>query len=168
MDWVNIKRKGIDFLVKYRLVFLIALIGVFLMSLPESEAEQAPQTPQLTTGEESSDLQVSLEQILGRVAGAGEVEVLLTQAAGEQTIYQVDDDRSEEDQSKSIRRETVLITNSAREETGLVQQVIPPVYQGAIILCQGADSAQVRLAIVGAVANATGLTSDKISVLKMK
>ena len=168
MDWVNIKRKGTDFLVKYRLVFLIALIGVFLMSLPESEAEQAPQTPQLTTGEESSDLQVSLEQILGRVAGAGEVEVLLTQAAGEQTIYQVDDDRSEEDQSKSIRRETVLITNSAREETGLVQQVIPPVYQGTIILCQGADSAQVRLAIVGAVANATGLTSDKISVLKMK
>jgi stage III sporulation protein AG len=49
-----------------------------------------------------------------------------------------------------------------------VRQVIPPKYQGAIIVCQGAEKATVRLQVVEAVVNVTGLTADKITVLKMK
>ena len=55
-----------------------------------------------------------------------------------------------------------------RKQTGLVQQVNPPTYLGAVIVCQGADSASVRLAIVEAVGSVTGLSTDKITVLKMK
>ena len=96
------------------------------------------------------------------------MRVLLTEAEGEQTLYQMDEDLQTNGGSESIRQDTVLLTNSEREEVGLVRQIIPPVYQGAVILCQGADSASVRLAIIQAVASATGLTSDKITVLKMK
>jgi stage III sporulation protein AG len=64
--------------------------------------------------------------------------------------------------------ETVIITDAQRAQQGLVKQVNPPVYLGAVVVCQGADRASVRLAIVEAVANATGLGADKISVLKMK
>jgi hypothetical protein len=39
---------------------------------------------------------------------------------------------------------------------------------GAVIVCQGADKPVVRLAIVEAVADATGLSTDTITVLKMK
>jgi hypothetical protein len=42
------------------------------------------------------------------------------------------------------------------------------VYQGAVVLCQGAADAAVRLAVVEAVSKATGLGADKICVLKMK
>ena len=62
----------------------------------------------------------------------------------------------------------MIVSDSARAESGLVQQILPPTYQGAVILCQGADSAAVRLALIEAVSNATGLSSDRISVLKMK
>jgi len=41
-------------------------------------------------------------------------------------------------------------------------------YRGAVVVCQGGDNASVRLAVVEAVSNATGLTSDRITVLKMK
>ena len=41
-------------------------------------------------------------------------------------------------------------------------------YTGAVIFCQGADSAAVRLQVVEAVAVYTGLSSNKIMVLKMK
>ena len=37
---------------------------------------------------------------------------------------------------------------------------------GAAVVCDGADNAQVRLAIVRAVSDCTGLGSDKITVLK--
>ena len=62
----------------------------------------------------------------------------------------------------------MIITDSDRKEEGLITQVDPPVYQGAIIVCQGADRGAVRLAIVEAVSRVTGLGADRISVLKMK
>lgn len=162
MDWVSLKSNGLDGIKKYRYVLLVVLAGIFLMTLPEGRKES--EEPQQTIETTQPVLQDSLAEILSQIAGAGKVKVLLTEAAGEQTIYQTDEDHS----SSDIRRQTVLVTNSSREETGLVRQINPPTYQGAIILCQGADSAAIRLSIVEAVANATGLSTDKISVLKMK
>ena len=153
---------------KYRFPALILLLGILLMTLPTKEKKAAE--PVQTEGPNISqtDLQGALEDILCLIQGAGKVRVLLTEAAGEQTLYQTDEDLQTNGESESIRQDTVLLTDSAREEAGLIRQIIPPVYQGAVILCQGADSAAVRLAIIQAVASATGLTSDKITVLKMK
>ena len=146
---------------KYRYVLLAALLGLLLMVIPEKEALPV-QIPEETRQE--TDLEASLARILSNVEGAGRVEVLLTQQAGEQTLYQTDDDSSE----SSLRRDTVLVTDENRREVGLVRQVNPPVYLGAVVLCQGADQAQVRLAVVEAVKSATGLSADVITVLKMK
>ena len=40
--------------------------------------------------------------------------------------------------------------------------------QGCVVVCEGADSPEVRLEVTNAVAAYTGLGSDKISVMKMK
>ena len=153
---------------KYRFPALILMLGIILMTLPikEKKAAEPVQTEEQNISQ--TDLQGALEDILCLIQGAGKVRVLLTEAAGEQTLYQTDEDMQANGESESIRQDTVLLTDSAREEAGLIRQIIPPVYQGAVILCQGADSAAVRLAIIQAVASATGLTSDKITVLKMK
>ena len=58
--------------------------------------------------------------------------------------------------------------NIRRADPGLVRQVNPPEYLGAVVLCQGADNPSVKLSIVEAVSKATGLTTDRITVLKMK
>lgn len=162
MDWVKLKSSGMEAVKKYRYVLLVVLAGILLMALPESKEEQ--EKPEKTVEASQPCLQESLSDILSQIAGVGKVKVLLTEAAGEQTIYQTDENYAGSD----IRRQTVLVTNVSREEAGLVKQVNPPTYQGAIVLCQGADSASVRLSIVEAVSNATGLSTDKISVLKMK
>ncbi len=167
MDWVNVSGKAMERIKKYRFVLLILLAGILLMSLPEEKKEDSEAAvPAAQT--QQKDLQASLEEILSQVHGAGKVRVLLTQSAGERTVYQTDEDASSGENTNDIRRQTVIVTDSERVETGLVEQTIPPSYLGAIVLCQGADSAAVRLSIVEAVANATGLTTDKISVLKMK
>ena len=153
---------------KYRFPVLILLLGIILMTLPTKEKKAAEPLQTEEPNISQTDLQGALEDILCLIQGAGKVRVLLTEAAGEQTLYQTDEDMQTNGESESIRQDTVLLTDSAREEAGLIRQIIPPVYQGAVILCQGADSAAVRLAIIQAVASATGLTSDKITVLKMK
>lgn len=160
MDWVKWKQGA----QRYKYVALILLVGIFLMVLPEGKPPETVQQPE----SREVSLQASLTQILSRVAGAGRVEVLLTESAGERVLYQTDEDASRSENGEDIRRSTVLITNGSREETGLVRQILPPTYQGAIVLSQGAGDARVRLAIVQAVMSVTGLTADKITVLKMK
>ena len=93
---------------------------------------------------------------------------MLTEAAGSETIYQTDEDRSETSDAQNIRVETVIVSGSERTETGLVRTVVPPVYLGAIIVCQGGDSPAVRLSVAEAVSNVTGIGTDRITVLKMK
>ena len=109
-----------------------------------------------------ADLQKKLSTILSQISGVGKVEILLTEAIGSDTIYQMDTRQNLGD------ADTVIVMDRNREETGLVKQILPPVYRGAVVVCQGADSASVRLSVVDAVKSVTGLSSDCITVLKMK
>lgn len=168
MDWVTYCSRGMDCIKKYRYIILIIIAGILLLQIPETESsEQSPIQPEAETSSTPS-LEDSLAQILSMIEGAGRVEVLLTQSKGEEILYQTDVDQSSRENSQEIRKDTVLISDDDRSETGLIRQRNPPIYRGAIILCQGADKAGIRLSIVEAVMGVTGLTSDKITVLKMK
>ena len=167
MDWMNIVGKIKSLAGKYKYVLLILLIGVLLMSLPENHAEK---TESITVSHEpaSHSKAEELEGILAQIAGVGKVRVMLTEAAGSETIYQTDEDRNQSSDSESLRSETVLVSDSDRTEKGLVRTIVPPVYLGAIIVCQGGDSPVVKLSIVQAVSNVTGIGTDRITVVKMK
>jgi stage III sporulation protein AG len=156
------KQRINDLFVKYKYPILVVLAGLGLMLLP-SPGEEAPASVCVEAVAEPS-LPDRLEAILSQIEGAGQVRVLLTLEAGEQTIYQTDSRHSGQDRTD----DTVLISGGSREEAGLVRQILEPTWRGAVILCQGADSPSVRLAIVEAVRCVTGLGADEISVLKMK
>ena len=169
MDWITYTNAGLSFFKKYRYAFLAAVIGVFLLLIPahdSSEPEEAPDSIQLL--ENPSTLEDSLAGILSLIEGVGDTEVLLTLSHGEDIIYQTDSDSTSGEYSADTHIDTVLITGSDRTETGLIKQVNPPIYRGAVVVCQGAGNPEVRLSVVEAVMRATGLTSDKITVLKMK
>ena len=168
MDWTDRKDAVNTFLKKYRWAFLILLTGLLLMGFPKDAADvhAAPSETQIASEEKS--LQQELEELLSQLDGAGKVTVLLSMESGSRTHYQTDVDQSKSQDSQDKRSETVIVTASDRNEVGLVQQIDSPIYRGAVILCQGGNDPGVKLAIVDAVSTATGLTSDKISVWKMK
>lgn len=166
MDGNELRKKITEVFQKYRYALLILAAGIILMLLPttDPEASSQPQPEQIQSQVLSEDFETKLSRILSQMEGAGKVVVFLSQASGEKTLYQTDEDFT----SGDVRRETVLVTGADRAQEGLVLQINPPVYQGAVVLCQGADNAAVRLSITQAVANATGLGANQISVLKMK
>lgn len=164
----GIKVKIADIVKKYKYAAIILVVGIVLMLVPVGRQEKAVSEPNIQQIEKEESMNTSLEKILSQIAGAGEVRVLLTLASGEETIYQTDNKLTQSEDNSSTQIDTITITDSDRNEKGLVKQRISPVYRGAIVVCEGADSAKVRLAIVEAVAKVTGLSSDRISVLKMK
>ena len=168
MDRVRIPGRIIEAVKKYRYALIVVVIGIVLMLIPgKTDQQQTQPQPTVVASEESLTVQQQLEDILSKVQGAGKVSVMLSVASGEKTIYQTDRDITSGD-DPSERQQTVIITGKDREQNGLIQQVDPEVYLGAIIVCQGADSPAVRLNIVEAVSKITGLGADRISVLKMK
>ena len=164
MERSALKNKIVGLVKEDRYAAIILAVGLILMLLPSGgEKETAVPAPQ-EMQTETDDLQDRLSEILSVVQGAGKVKVLLTQARGEQMVYQTDIQEREE----ALTEDTVIVTGSDRSQNGLICQRIPPKYLGAVIVCQGADKAVVRLALVEAVSNATGLSTDAITVLKMK
>lgn len=159
-----------EMLKKYRYPLLVFLAGIVLITLPGwNTAEKDNDTPVIIESETNKlSLEEQLQDILSSVDGAGKVRVMLTISSGEETIYQTDMNRSLNAGSESDKYDTVVITDSDRNETGLVRQVLTAKYRGAVIVCQGADNPTVCLAMVDAVAKLTGLGTDRITVLKMK
>ena len=152
---------------KFRYVILVIAIGILFMVIPDK-----PKTAEVTKPQEevkqTETIESRLASILSEVDGAGQTNVLLTVLSGEETIYQIDEQISANADSSETKITTITITGKDKNETGLIRQVIPQKYLGAIIVCQGADSPSVKLAIVEAVGKVTGLGADQISVLKMK
>jgi stage III sporulation protein AG len=153
---------------KYRYPILVLAIGLVLMVLPGRKKQVDQPVIEKTTAEQSISLSAELTHILGKIQGVGKVEVMLTVKAGETTFYQSDEDISTTETGSTVRKETVIVTDANRQQTPLVTQILSPEYLGAVIVCQGANDVQVRLAVVEAVSKATGLSTDKITVLKMK
>lgn len=169
MDFAKLKNSISEGIAKYKYVWIVLLAGIVLMLLPtkQSTAAQAQPKDQPVQLEEDT-VETRLEKILGYISGAGEVKVMLSVAQGERIIYQTDSTYSQGENSSDSRTQTILITDSQRNQQGLIHQKNPPTYQGAIIIAQGADDPVVKLAIVEAVSSVTGLGTDKITVLKMQ
>lgn len=169
MEWITDPERLRASIGKYKWILLVLAIGFLLMVFPEEKKETVSSSAATVVKEaEQKSLQQELEQILSQLEGAGKVRVLLTEAVGQQTIYQMNQNARKTMDAEEIQKDTVILTQADRSERGLVSRIDPPKFLGAVVLCQGADKATVRLAVVEAVATATGLGADKISVCKMK
>ena len=107
---------------------------------------------------------------MGQIQGVGTVRVLLTvDTDGERQLAQNTELRysgsaaAPEDYSRTS--EPVLLDGGDREET-VVTRTAYPTYRGALVVCQGGDRADVKLAVTEAVSALTGLSSDCVTVAK--
>ena len=173
MERVNeLPKKILAGLKKYKYAVLVLLLGIALMLLPFGKKEEAPeaevQEDTLTDEAYAQALEQRLEDMLCQVSGAGQVRVMLTLQTGSRTEYQTDTQSSDSETQSQEERKTVILSEGSAYDKAAVSAVQYPRFQGALILCQGADQSTVRLSLVNAVAALTGLSSGQITVIKMK
>lgn len=149
----------------WRLPLLILGLGALLLLWPSGKKEPAAEakTTQAQSGEET-DTQAQLERLLSSMDGVGRVELMLTTSGTDETFYQTDTRTSGDTREET----TVFSSAQAAQKTPVVTKTKHAPYLGAVVVCDGADSAAVQLRVIQAVSALTGLGSDKISVIKMK
>lgn len=162
-------KKILQFLQKYKFVILILLAGIILLSWPSQSQEEAPMEED-TKDEADYGRQVEkrLREILSRISGAGRVDVMLTLSRGPRTEFQQDLQTQTDGEHSSEEKKTVILSKGSAYDEAAVSAVQYPIFQGALVICEGADSAAVRLDILNAVSAVTGLGCDRITVVKMK
>ncbi len=158
-----------NFIMKYKYPLIALSLGVVILTIPNLfESQQTGEKYLPATEITETDICNRIKEILSNVAGVGKVDVMISIDKGEMHIYQTDDRISQSAESTTTQIETVMITDAQRDQSGLIKQIIPEAYRGAIIVCDGADSPTVRFAVIDAVSKITGLNSNQISIMKMK
>ena len=165
------QEKLISYVKKYRYVALVVLAGVVLMLLPSGKGEQQTSSDQPVNVSEAYSLaetEKRLEQLLGRIRGVGQVQVMLTLKSGSSLQLAENRSTSLRDTEDRQDRDVVTLNRGSGYEDVVVTEQTYPVYQGAVVVCQGAGDSSVHLAVIQAVSVLTGLGSDKITVVQWK
>lgn len=130
--------------------------------------------------ETSGDTEKNIKQILSKINGVGKVEVLITYSESSQVVVMYNEKNNEsqtkeEDKSggtRTIQENTKDKEIIYKEENGkkvpVTEKVVMPKMEGALIVAEGANNAEVKTNIIQAVEALTGLSTHKIQVLEMK
>ena len=168
MEIKLLKTKMVPWVKKNKSVVIVLLIGVLLMMIPGKKNDSIHRETSFQETANTVSIEKRLTDILSKIKGVGLVEVMLTIDEGQKNIYQMDIESTKNGDSTKERSETVIISTADRTQSGLLLQENPPVYRGAIVICQGGDEPSIKLAVTEAFSKITGVKSNAISVLKMK
>ncbi len=148
---------------KNKFIAAALLLGIVMLLIPtgsESPKEKAKSSGLAEPPFSLAEQERRMAEVLSKISGAGRVEVILTLKNG------VERELAEDRTGSDSQVKHVMVQSGSGTDTVTVRYNYP-VYQGALIVCQGAGSSGVRLQITEAVRALTGLTSDKITVTKM-
>ena len=142
---------------KNKYVLAVLALGLILILWPsgkESDVQDTAQTQDQGPAFSVENEEARLEAVLSRISGAGKVMVRLSLAGT------VEKELAEDENG-------ALVISGKNGEEAVELRYLYPEYQGAVVVCSGADIASVRLAVIEAVSNYTGLKTNRITVMKM-
>ena len=163
--------KALDALKRYKYVALTAVLGIVLLLLPGgNEKKQEGGAPDAAEDFDRAALQEEMEEILSSLDGVGHLKLMLTVDGG--SAYELARDeaqtqkRSGENTGERTQKSETVVLGSGVSAGVVVTRSRFPAFIGALVVCEGGDRAEVRLRVTQAVAALTGLSSERITVVK--
>lgn len=166
---------------KFNIIFAIGIVGILLISLSEVDFSSKKTTESTNMDEISIEsyiekIENKTKKIIGQIDGAGKCEVMITAEISSEKDYATNDNIKQETENKDnenilkndSEKEVVMIENSSGKKQALIQKIYEPKIRGVLVLCEGADNAEINEKITNAVRALLNVSSNKISVLKIK
>lgn len=162
--YLNQMQKWGAVLRQYKYALLVIALGVILLLLPSAKTQRGAAQQQTQAQTEIFDLEAfesKLARILSQIEGVGKTQVILTLDRGSKQVLAQDQQRSGDG---TYSAQTVTVGRGSGTQEVVALQEISPQFRGALVVCAGGHSAQVRLKLVEAVSAVTGLGADQISI----
>lgn len=109
-----------------------------------------------------------MAEILSKIQGAGQVDVMLTYRQTEEKTIAHNETREENGETLRTEQTAILLEDGDGATQPLVLTEMGPVVEGVVIAAQGADSPAVAAALNQAAQALLDVPAHKVAVLKMK
>lgn len=185
------KRKVLNLLI---IVVLILIMLVIIMSyfkdlnnITESEKvnvqeEKENSNIEKETSEETYEEQTKseLKNILSKIQGVGEVEVMLYFEGSEEKVPAIDSstqksttEEADNDGGKRVNNqetdgEKVVITSNNKGNEPLILKTKKPKITGVVIVAEGAENSKIKYEVTKAISNLYDISNDRVNVFSMK
>lgn len=119
--------------------------------------------------EYSETLEKKLENVLNKISGAGNVNVMLTLEGSPELVYASDENSKTSNNgnsSTSTNSSTPIIIETAGNSNPLILTENLPKVKGVIVVSTGANNVAIKLDILNAVSTLLDISTEKICVLK--
>ena len=153
-------------------ILLALMLGILLLAAGKSFSDTEGETtslPQMHVQEaENRETEQRMAEILSKVEGAGEVDVMLTYRQMEEKSIAHNETREESGETLRTEQTAILLEDGDGATEPLVLTEMSPVVEGVVIAAQGADSPAVAAALNQAAQALLDVPAHKVAVLKMK
>lgn len=142
---------------KYLIV--LALVGAILILLPTGSTQKNKPASAQDIAPPEFSLEAQEEKIkeaVESIDGVGKVRVILSLKGGVARDIAFEDNTA------------LVVSAGSGTQRAVETRYLYPEYQGAVVICEGGELSRVRLDVTQAVSSLTGLSSNKITVTKMK
>ena len=156
-------------------------------SLLQTAAEQVSDVPVFQNQTKDSKFaayeasyEQSLKEILQKIVGVGEVDVLVTiesteeivtdrnMTESQQTTNEKDQDGATRHVTQTTRSGEIVLYTESGNQKPLVRKTIKPVIRGVFMVAEGAENATVKKMIMEAVERGLGVPAHRISIAPRK
>ncbi len=171
-------KKKIQYLIIILIVIVILAIYFASAGKEQPSIETLDESP-VTVTENEDTTEQKLKNILSRIKGAGEVEVMITYETGTEIVPAIsvdtqtttktdthDNGTSTTDTQNS--QSEVVTVGSSGGSSALVIKEKSPLVKGVIVVAQGADDIAVKLNLLKAVQTILNVGPHQVDVYKMK
>ncbi|MBO5329396.1 MAG: hypothetical protein J6A71_02595 [Anaerotignum sp.] len=153
-------------------ILLALLLGILLLAAGRSfsGSEGKTASPPQPAAKETAGRETErrMAEILSKVEGAGQVDVMLTYRQTEEKNIAHNETREESGETLRTEYTAILLEDGDGATEPLILTEISPVVEGVVIAAQGADSPAVAASLNQAAQALLDVPAHKVAVLKMK
>lgn len=160
---------------KIAVMLLIGIVGILLIIIsefiPNKDKTEIKKEDNEIVYDYIQENEKKLKNIISKIDGAGKVEIMITLKSGEENKYAVNISSQNKNDEKlnenKTENEYVVIDGANGDECILLKTEFPQV-QGVVVVCEGGDNSRIKNDITNAVSALLNISTNNISVLKMK
>ena len=161
-------------------ILVLGICGMLLIGFSDIFSDSKKTTPAgnttVSVEQYINALEKRTKEMLNSIEGAGKCKIMITAESSSEQNFATDDSISQDTQSDQkesknktdIEKEIVMVEDSSGKKIALVRNVTEPKIRGVLVLCEGAGNIETKENIINAVKTLLGVSSNKISVIKMK
>lgn len=172
---------------RLRIIVALGLLGMALILLsqfigPDKAGKPADtSTAEFVSEEYIAELEAKLTALIAGIDGVGEARVMVTLESGVEYVYAQEEKRNtdlvreEEPQAASARvsekenvEQTYIFVEQDGQQQPLLRMALQPKVQGVVVVCEGADKAQVKQDLIHVVTTALNISSNRVCVVKIE